>query len=238
MNCKNCNTEINSKFCPECGQPTNLKRINGHYIIHEIEHVLHFERGILYTVRELVTSPGQNIRNYLSENRSRLVKPIIFIILTSLIYILISHYFHIEEKYISYKGLEKSSIGTILKWIQGNYGYASILTGIFIAIWLKVFFKKYGYNFFELLIMLCFVQGISMLIFALFAFAEGLLHYKLLNIAGFIGVIYLVWAIGNFFEAKKIGSYVKALFSFLLGTLTFYIIIFTIGITIDILTKH
>ena len=238
MNCKNCNTEINSKFCPECGQPTNLKRINGHYIIHEIEHVLHFERGILYTVRELVTSPGQNIRNYLSENRSRLVKPIIFIILTSLIYTLISHYFHIEEKYISYIGLEKSSIGTILKWIQGNYGYASILTGIFIAIWLKVFFKKYGYNFFELLIMLCFVQGISMLIFALFAFAEGLLHYKLLNIAGFIGVIYLVWAIGNFFEAKKIGSYVKALFSFLLGTLTFYIIIFTIGITIDILTKH
>ena len=56
--------------------------------------------------------------------------------------------------------------------------------------------------------------------------------------SGFIGVIYLVWAIGNFFEAKKIGSYVKALFSFLLGTLTFYIIIFTIGITIDILTKH
>jgi predicted acetyltransferase len=36
----------------------NLKRIDGHYIIHEIEHVLHFERGNLYTVRELITKPG------------------------------------------------------------------------------------------------------------------------------------------------------------------------------------
>ncbi|MEJ5994443.1 DUF3667 domain-containing protein [Pedobacter sp. Du54] len=238
MNCKNCNTELNSKFCPDCGQPTNLKRIDGHYIIHEIEHVLHFERGILFTVRELITNPGQNIRNYLSENRSRLVKPIIFIIVTSLIYTIISHFFHIEEEYVNYKGLEKSSIGTIFKWIQGNYGYASILTGIFIAIWLKLFFRKYGYNFFELLIMLCFVQGISMLIFAVFAFAEGLLHFKLLRVAGIIGVIYVIWAIGNFFEAKKLGNYMKALISFLLGTITFYIIIFAIGITIDILTKH
>ena len=86
MNCKNCNTQINYKFCPDCGQPTSLKRIDGHYIVHEIEHILHFERGILYTIRELVTNPGQKIRNYLSENRSRLVKPILFIIMTSLIY--------------------------------------------------------------------------------------------------------------------------------------------------------
>lgn len=238
MNCKNCNKEINSKFCPDCGQPTSLKRIDGHYIIHEIEHVLHFERGILYTIRELVTNPGKNIRHYLSENRSRLIKPIIFIILTSLIYTLISHYFHIEDEYVKNQGLDKSFIGKILKWIQNNYGYASILTGIFIAIWLKVFFTKYGYNFFELLIMLCFVQGISMLIFAVFALAEGIFHFKLFTTAGIIGLIYLVWAIGNFFEAKKIGNYVKAFLSFLLGTITFYIIIFAIGITIDIITKN
>ena len=238
MNCKNCNIEVNSKFCPDCGQPTSLKRIDGKYIVHEIEHVLHFERGILFTVRELVTKPGQNIRKYLSENRSRLVKPVIFIILTSLIYTLISHFFHIEEEAINFQGLEKSAIGKILKWMQANYGYTSIITGIFIAIWLKVFFKKYGYNFYELLIMLCFVQGISMLIFAVFAFAEGLLHFKLLNIAGILGVLYMIWAIGDFFEAKKIQNYLKALASFFLGVITFYIIIFAIGITIDILTKH
>ncbi len=199
MNFKNCSIEVNSSFCPNCGHPTSIKRIDGHYIIHEIEHVLHFERGILYTIRELVTRPGQNIRNYLLENRSRLVKPIIFIIVTSLIYTLIIRFFRIEDEYINFEGLDKSAIGKILKWIQANYGYASILTGIFIAIWLKVFFKKYGYNFFEMLVMLCFAQGISMLIFAVFALGEGILHFKLLNAAGIVGMIYLVWSIGNFF---------------------------------------
>ncbi|HTN16917.1 MAG TPA: DUF3667 domain-containing protein, partial [Chitinophagaceae bacterium] len=98
-NCNNCNTEIAQHYCPNCGQAAKIKRIDGHYIIHEIEHVLHFERGILYTIRELITRPGQNIRNYLTANRSRLVKPIIFIIVTSLIYSLINHFFHIEEAY-------------------------------------------------------------------------------------------------------------------------------------------
>ena len=179
MTCKNCNTEIIYNFCPNCGQPSVLKRIDGHYIAHEIEHVLHFDRGILFTVRELFINPGQSIRNYISENRSRLVKPVIFIILTSLIYTLISHFFHVEDEYVKYEGLEETAFVKILGWMQRNYGYMNIMTGMFIAVWLKVFFKKYEYNFFELLIMLCFVLGISMLIFAFFALIEGTLNIKL-----------------------------------------------------------
>ncbi len=238
MNCRNCNAEVNSKFCSDCGQPTSLKRIDGHYIIHEIEHILHFERGILYTIRELITNPGQNIRNYLSENRSRLVKPVIFIIVTSLIYTLTSRFFHIEEELINFEGVGKSAIGSILKWMQGNYGYASILTGAFIAIWLKVLFKKYEYNFYEIIIMLCFVQGISMLIFAVFAFLEGVSRFKLLSFAGVLGVVYMTWAMGNFFEERKFGNYAKALIAFFLGTMTLYIVIISVGISIDILTEQ
>ena len=237
--CKNCDSEVTLNYCPNCGEPAKLKRINGHYIMHEIEHVLHFERGILYTVRELLINPGQSIRNFISENRSRLVKPIIFIIVTSLIYTIISHYFHIEDEYVKQQGLpENSAVVKILKWLQGNYGYMNILTGGFIALWLKVFFKKYGYNFFELLIMLCFVLGISMLIFAFFSLIEGLTDIKLLSVAGIIGIIYLIWAVGNFFEKNKIGNYFKALLSYILGFITFFIAFGLIGITIDLLIKN
>ena len=52
MNCKNCDNEIKEDFCPKCGHPSKLKRIDGHYIIHEMEHILHFEKGMLFTVRE------------------------------------------------------------------------------------------------------------------------------------------------------------------------------------------
>ena len=237
MNCKNCNIELNSKFCPDCGQPAKVERIDGHYIIHEIEHVLHFDRGILHTVRELISRPGPSIRNYLSENRSLLVKPIIFIILTSLIYTVISRIFHLEEEVVHFEVLGKS-IETIFKWIQGNYGYANILIGVFIAIWLKIFFRKHNYNFFELLIMLCFVQGVSMLIFVVFALAENLLHFELFDIAEIICALYIIYGIGNFFETKKIGNYLKALISYILGLITFSICILAVATIIEVLTKH
>ena len=240
MNCKNCNTEINSKFCPDCGQPTSLKRIDGKYIIHEIEHVLHFERGILYTVRELVINPGQNIRNYLSENRSRLVKPIIFIILTSLIYSITISIFHIEEQYVQFhdEGAKLLTAKKIFQWIQGHYGYANIIMGVFIAFWTKLFFKKYKYNFFEILIVLCFIIGIAMLIFSIFAMLQGITHLKISQIGGIIGVIYFSWALGQFFGKDKLFNYIKALFAYLIGMITFVFLSVGLGILIDLIIKH
>lgn len=238
MNCKNCNAAVHSNFCPNCGQPTKLKRIDGHYIIHEIEHILHFERGILFSVKELFLRPGETIRRFIAENRSRLVKPVIFIIVTSLIYTIVSRFSHTDYNYIRFQGVEKLTLGKILKWIQGNYGYANILTGAFIAFWLKIFFKKYNYNFFEILIMLCYVMGMQMLIFALFALVNGFVSIKLEAIAGIFGLSYLVWAAGNFFEKNKIGNYAIVLLSYLLGTIIFYAILFGIGIGWDTLMKH
>lgn len=229
---------MSEKFCPNCGQSEKPRRIDFHYVKHEIEHVLHFEKGILFTIKELLIRPGQSIREFISDDRNRLVKPIIFIIVSSLIYTVLNHFFHIEEGYVKYDGLEKSALVKIFGWFQANYGYMNIVTGMFIAVWLKVFFKKYDYNFFELLIMLCFVLGITMLIFAFFAIIEGTTHIKLFKIAGILGFIYLVWAIGSFFDKKKIASYFKALASYLLGMLTFLILTIAIGITIDIIIKH
>lgn len=238
MNCKNCNTEINSKFCPNCGQPATLKRIDRHYILHEIEHVLHFERGILYTIRELTTHPGQNIRKYLSENRSRLVKPIIFIIITSLIYTISSHVFHVGDGYVKSKGEIPGAAENIVKWVQDHYGYANMMMGIFIALWLKLFFRKSDYNLYEILIMLCFVMGMGMLLFSVFVVIQGITHLNVMTIAGVIGIVYCAWAIGQFYGQQKALTYIKALSAYILGMITFWIFPVLIGTIIDLLNKH
>ena len=238
MNCKNCNTKINSKFCPDCGQPASLKRIDGKYIIHEIEHVLHFERGILFTIKELITNPGQNIKSYLTENRSRLVKPIIFIIVTSLIYTLFIHFFHIEDQYVKFdSGKKILTSEKIFKWIQEHYGYANIIMGIFIAFWIRLFFKRHKFNFYEILILLCFVMGIGMLIYSIFALFEGLTGIKLMAIGGLVGIGYCTWAIGQFYGINKISNYIKAFFAYILGMLSFTFSAIILGILIDIITK-
>ena len=237
-NCKNCNTEVTQNYCPNCGEAVHLKRINSHYIIHEIEHVLHFEKGILYTVRELLTKPGESIRHFITENRNRLVKPIIFIIVTSLIYTLISHFFHIEDEYVAFYEKTQSTAGSMMSWVQSHYGYGNIIMGVFIAAWLKIFFGKYDYNFFEILILLCFVIGTGMLIYAFFAALQGVTHYKLMSIAGVIGFAYTTWAIGQFFDKKKPWSYVKAFVSYILGMMTAFMFVFGIGTLIDLVIKH
>jgi hypothetical protein len=206
--------------------------------MHEIEHILHFERGILYTVKELLISPGKNVRHYISENRSRLVKPIIFIIVTSLIYSLASHFFHIEEEYVNYQETEKSATGAIFKWVQDHYGYANIIMGVFIAFWTKLFFRKYGYNFFEILILLCFAMGMAMLFLAVFAVIQGLTHIDFMQVAGISGVLYCTWAIGQFFDKNKVINYLKALGAYILGMLTFVILAIAVGIIADLLMKH
>jgi len=236
-NCKSCNAVLAGNFCSNCGHPAKTKRIDGHYIMHEIEHVLHFEKGILYTIKELLIKPGASVKEFLAENRSRLVKPIIFIIITSLIYTLITHFFHIEEGYINFSLDKNSALTAISSWIQNHYGYANILMGIFIAFWLKVFFKKHEYNFFETLILLCFVMGMGMLIYAALALAEGITKIKMMQIAGILGTVYFTWALGQFYDKNKAGSYVKALIAYLLGMLTFSLLTVLLGFLIDLLKR-
>ena len=235
LTCKNCSSEVVDKYCSNCGYPAVIRRIDGRYIIHEIEHVLHLERGIFYTNKELLLRPGENVRNFILENRSRLVKPIIFIIVTSLIYSLVNYFFQIEDGYVNYQELNQTTTGKIFQWVQGHYGYANIIMGVFIAFWLKLFFRKYDYNFFEILILICFVMGMGMLIYAVFAIIQGLTHFEYMQVAGIVGLLYCAWAIGQFFDKKKAINYVKAFGTYMLGMLSFIIVAITLGNFIDIL---
>ncbi|GAA4328124.1 hypothetical protein GCM10023149_31990 [Mucilaginibacter gynuensis] len=238
VNCAHCNTDITLNYCPQCGQSAKLKRIDGHYIQHEILHILHFEKGILYTVKELLLRPGKSIRLFIAENRDRLVKPIVFIIISSLLYTIVNHTFHIEEGYFHIEDMKGSSTNAMNEWVQSHYGYSNIIIGVFIALWLKLFFRNSGYNFFEILILLCFVIGMGMLIFTVFAVVEGLTKLKVLPVSGVVYFIYSTWAVGQFFNAKKIGGYAKAFAAYLLGLLTVSLITLIIGISIDLLIKH
>ncbi|MDZ7933924.1 MAG: DUF3667 domain-containing protein [Emticicia sp.] len=238
-NCKNCNSEVNENYCPKCGQAAQLKRIDGHYIVHEIEHILHFEKGIFYTIKELLLRPGRNVRAFLTDNRTRLVKPIIFIIVTSLIFTIITNYFNLEMGYIKFDdGGKKTSMFKAFAWVNSHLGYSNILIGGFIALWIKLFFRKYDYNFFEILILLCFLIGISMLIYAVFAALEGLTKLKIIQIGGFVGFTYCTWAIGQFFDRKKPISYLKAFACYILGYLTFVFAVAGVGALISVIVKQ
>lgn len=242
IKCKNCNTEITDNYCSNCGQAANLKRIDGHYVLHEIRHILHFEKGFLYTLKSLVTNPGENIRHFFTESRARLVKPIIFIIVCSLIYTIIMGLFHFDltvgkVTIISISGTLPGTPGKLLNWIQNHLGYANIYFGIFIAFWLRLLFRKHEYNVFEILILMCYILGISMLIHSITTLILGITNIDLLKLGGTISIVYTTWALGHFFDKSKASSYVKSLLAFFLGMATSFLFLALLGTSIDFLKK-
>ncbi|MDM1395865.1 DUF3667 domain-containing protein [Myroides odoratimimus] len=233
MSCKTSHTDLSTGYCPDCGESIKLKRIDSHYVLHEISHVLHVEKGIFYTIKELLLKPGITVQKFITEDRSKLVKPIIFIIIASLIYSLIAHYFHIES-FVSYHHSGGGGVAdSIFLWGDTHSGYMNIIIGVFIAVWAKVLFKKHYFNLFEILILLCFVTGMSMLIFSVFAIIQGIVKVNLMAIAGVVGVLYCTWGIGQFFEVRSIKSYLKAFFAYVLGMLTFSVLVIIIGELLD-----
>jgi len=237
-NCLSCNEVITGKYCSNCGQKAKLDRINGHYIKHEIEHVLHLEKGIFFTVKELILRPGKTVRSFISENRTRLVKPIIFVIVTSLIYSLLSHAFHMDTSYISLQNADSgSAVNYLDKWVNEHYGYSNLMMSLFIGLWIRLFFRNYDYNFYEILILLCFVMGICMLVFSICTILEGLTHVSFYITGSVIFLIYATWAIGDFFDRSRKKNYFKALGAYVLGMLSFSFLVTLLGLLIDFLIK-
>lgn len=233
--CKKCQSEAAQNYCPVCGFRITQTRIDGMYLLQEISSVLSFEKGFLLTIRELLTNPGRSVQEFIREDRNRLVKPIVFLIVTSLIYTIFNNIFSFEDSYAKFSDANQTATSQLSQWIQGNYGYANIIMAIFIAGWTKLFFRKHEVNIFEILVLLCFVMGMGMLIYSLFGLVQSYTNVKLMQVAGIVGFIYLTWAIGQFYGKEKIINYVKAFFAYLLGMLTFSISVLTIGAIIDLL---
>lgn len=94
--CANCDLAIEGalqKFCPACGQPTPAHRIDWHFLGHELEHsVLHMDRGLLYSLKELMLRPGHLMRDYINGRRGHQVKPLLMLMVMSAVVVILSKY--------------------------------------------------------------------------------------------------------------------------------------------------
>ncbi|NND07971.1 MAG: DUF3667 domain-containing protein [Saprospiraceae bacterium] len=107
--CQKCGKEFSGDFCSECGNPKHLKRIDGSYILSEMVSVLNFDKGIFYTIKELLVRPGENVKKFICNDSNRLVKPIIFVIVCSLIYTIAQQLLKFEDGYVSVGGFGDSA---------------------------------------------------------------------------------------------------------------------------------
>ena len=164
-----------------------LNRIDSAYLWNEIRSVLNFDKGLFYTIREILLRPGLTVKHFLYRDRSQLVRPLVFIILCSLVYSLSQQTFGFEDGYVGLSFVEQPSVEAVFEWISTHYGYSNILISICMGIWIRLFFSNDGFNFYEILILLCYIVGVGMLFFALFGIIESFVDFKIVDKGFFLG---------------------------------------------------
>ena len=110
---------------------------------------------------------------------------------------------------------------TVSEWLRANYGYSNILVGLFIALCLKLLFFKKSFNYFELLVLLFYLMGVSMIFYGILIIVESLSGWSLFMSGGIIGMIYTIWGVGQFYDGKPLSTYGKSILAYVLGWILF-----------------
>ena len=224
--CPSCQTILYGDYCHRCGRSRHVQRIDGAFILSEVGSILNLHKGIFFTIRELLRRPGITVRKFIHGERNRLVKPVVFIVITSIVYALTEQLFPAGGRYFSY-----AISGASLGGMQDHYGHLNFLIAFLAAFWVRVLFRKSGYNFFELLVLLSFLLGMRMLMLAVFRVRNGLFSSPLWDIVeSTLPTIYVIWGIGQFFNGKKVSNYLKAFIGYELGIFSFFLIAALLGI--------
>ncbi|WP_299529219.1 DUF3667 domain-containing protein [Ulvibacterium sp.] len=227
---------MNNKELEAPENPKTLERIDGTYIWREISSVLNFDKGILYTIKELLLRPGNTVREFILYDRKRLVKPIIFVIFSSLVFIILQKILDFNTG-AAPQNTDSAGVTKTFQWVEENFGIFNITLGFFIGFWTRLFFLKSKYNIYEIFILVFFIIGIGNLIFTFFGIVESITGFESYGLTYLMAMSYSVWAIGSFFNKNKILSYFKGLLSYFFGTMTGSFLLVLIGILIDLFNK-
>jgi len=243
MICKNCENNFEGKFCNNCGQKSNTKRVNFNYLINEIStSFFQVNHGIFFTIKELTLRPGKSIKDFLNGKQKQHFKPLAFVLLTSTIYIVIAYLFG-EKTYLGalFSGLsdgiaansetkELLEFQNVLNWLSNNFTYLTLLLLPLFSLASYLFFIKEKYNYFEHLILNFYIKGQQTVIYIVFYLLFMLFKIELDHPLGFFIIIlpflYVFWTFIQFFNKKTLSTILLTIFTYIL----FYIFILIISL--------
>jgi len=80
--CLNCGAEVPGHFCGHCGQDRHTHRFTVAHVLHELPHtILHVDKGLPYSIRQLLLRPADMLRGYLAGQRQPHFRPLAYVLL-------------------------------------------------------------------------------------------------------------------------------------------------------------
>ena len=239
--CAECGRAIDvpqQHFCPACGQPTPVHRVDWHFLGHELEHsLLHMDRGLLFTLKSLVLRPGVFIRAYLAGRRAGHVRPVMLISLMAAILTVASTYLAHADIVDAGHSMDLPSnsraaadglarhFTVALEWINHHYAWAALLLLPIEASAFQLAFRRFRHlNYPEWLVITAYLTGLSFLIQTVLVLFDHWLPDRMLW-AGILSLGYMVFALAQFFEGyPKWKSALRALWGMTLYQITMMLV--------------
>jgi len=227
-------------------------RISMQTIYESILAVFNFEKGLSFTVKNLLLTPGKTLSNYLfTAEREKHIRPMNFLLLM----ITIATFLTLQLlKFSSPEGAVgtevndvmggtsinlgegvsqklNDAIGILNKLILKYYHIFQLLKIPFFALATFWIFRKKQYNYAEHLIINSFVIGMTTFLF-IFTFPLAFIQMKIFSILLGATIIYMLVAYIAVFEEKNFIGFMKAIGCYFLATIlhTFFIALVAGGI--------
>jgi Protein of unknown function (DUF3667). len=252
MQCVNCETETEGKFCPNCGQRTGVKRITFREGWNDFwARIYGFDGMFPRTLRDLSIRPGTATREFLRGNRTKYYGPVgYFFLMITLLYLVASLLgidiidFLRSATDNGFQSAPKKGSGqekvmeNVLRIVSDNM---KLVTFIYIPIQAfstrYVFFRKSGFNYLEHTILPFYVQGHIYWLSIISLFYYSFTDYFIPNwVAVLISLLFASFAFMNFFThqsrlkafLKGVGVYVFSYFLFMIlvvfGVILYFIL--------------
>jgi hypothetical protein len=155
--CLNCSETITANFCSNCGQK-KFKRIDKKYIWDELQYtVFHTNKGLLYSLKQLVKNPGKTAREFISGNRVNHYKPILLLFVLSGISTFLSYkvlnFRTIMETYFAKQQMNTGFMNDFMSLISSYNALFMLMLVPLFALTTKIAFRSWGHNYYEHLVM-------------------------------------------------------------------------------------
>ncbi|MFH7010272.1 DUF3667 domain-containing protein [Flavobacterium sp. FlaQc-52] len=230
ITCKNCHQIYTGHYCNNCGQSAETHLINWHFLWHDIQHgLLHFDKGILYTVKQLFTRPGHSIREFIEGKRVRHFKPLSLVVVLATLYGVLYHFFHVDL--VQTDSDNPLNLVKFNEWVSTHFSWVTIASIPLFTIGTYICFRNQGRNFVEYFVLNTFKASqklvIGILLFPLAYFFSETPQIKTVTVVLYaIDLVLILWTNMQFFNKL---SKTKVFFLSLLSHLIFLFLFFLIA---------
>jgi hypothetical protein len=231
--CLNCKQNIDSTFCPNCGQNAKTHRFSlKHFFLHDFVHgVFNVNKGFFYTIKELFTRPGHSIREYIEGKRVKHFNYITFVMLIIAIGHVVGNITQIKLIDTTHYFTTDKDILTKFDKMTLEYPKLFIIIKLpFLALFTFLFFRKSKQNFTESLILniykVCGELLIAIIFTVLAILLEGIIPItQFSTIVGILTFAYSVFYYYQYFSTFGYSRISLFLRSFIATTTLFIIIV-------------